>query len=110
MVSNEDFIQKCTEHIQKFKEQLNSQTQFCKQNRFTVKLSKNLAQLRRREQSALENRLNILESNVSSNKMLEEYNKRKNKIEEIYGNIAEGFKIRSKISWYQEGEKSSKIF
>ena len=29
LVSNEDFIQKFTEHIRKVKEQLNSQTQFC---------------------------------------------------------------------------------
>ena len=38
--------------------------------------------------------------------MLEEYNKWKNKLEEIYDNIAEGVKVRSKISWYKEGEKS----
>ena len=33
LVSNEDFIQKCAEHIQKVKEQLNSKSQFySKQN------------------------------------------------------------------------------
>ena len=41
--------------------------------------------------------------------MLEEYNKRKNKLEEIYGNITEGVKVRTKISWSEEGEKSSKF-
>ena len=66
---------------------------------------KNLAQLRRKEQSTLENRLKILESNLNSNKMLEEYNKCKNKLEEIYDKIAEGVEVRSKISWYEEGEK-----
>ena len=67
LVSNEDFIQKCTEHIQKVKEQLNSQNQFCDQTKweilkyefhlFTISFSKDLAQLSRKEQSARENRL-----------------------------------------------------
>ena len=34
----------------------------------------------RKEQSALENRLKTLESNLNSKKMLEEYNKCKNKL------------------------------
>ena len=41
--------------------------------------------------------------------MLEEYNICKNKLEEIYDNIA-GVKVRSKITWYEEGEKSSNFF
>ena len=77
---------------------------------FTISFSKNSVQLRRKEQSALENRLKILESNLNSNKTLEEYNKCKNILEEIYGNIAEGVKVRSKILWYEDGEKSSKFF
>ena len=36
--------------------------------------------------------------------MLEE-----NKLEEIYDNIIEAVKGRSKITWYEEGEKSSKF-
>ena len=77
---------------------------------FTISFSKNFVQLRRKEQSALENRLKILESNLNSNKTLEEYNKCKNILEEIYGNIAEGVKVRRKILWYEDGEKSSKFF
>ena len=42
--------------------------------------------------------------------MLEEYHKCKNILEEIYDNIAEGAKVRSKISCYEEREKSSKLF
>ena len=42
--------------------------------------------------------------------MYEEYNICKNELEKIYHNIAVGgVKIRSKILWYEEGEKSSKI-
>ena len=37
--------------------------------------------------------------------MLEECNKCKNKLEEIYDNILEGVKVRSKILMYEEGEK-----
>ena len=37
--------------------------------------------------------------------MLEEYNKCKNKLEEIHGNSAEGVKVRSKILWHEERKK-----
>ena len=119
LVSNEDFIRKCTEHIQKVTEQLNSQTHFCDQTKwevlkyeihlFTISFSKNLAQIRREEQSELENRFKILDSNLNSTKMLEEPNKCKNKLEEIYDNIAERVKVRSKISCYEEGEKTKAV-
>ena len=39
--------------------------------------------------------------------MLEEYNKCKNKLEEIHGNSAEGVKVRSKILWHEEREKKN---
>ena len=120
LVLNEDFIQKFTEHIEKVKEQLNTQTQFCDQTKweilkyeiclFNISFSKNLAQLRRKEQSTFENKLKILESNLNSKKNLEEYNKCKNNLDGIYDNIAEGDKVRSKVLRYEEGEKSSKHF
>ena len=34
----------------------------------------------------------------------------KNQLEEIYNDIAEGIKVRSKCQWYEEGEKSTKLF
>ena len=69
---------------------------------FTISFSKNLAKLRGKEQSVFGYRLKILESNLKSNKMLEEYNNCKNKLEKIYGNI--GVKVRSKM------EKNRPIF
>ena len=76
-------MQKCIDHIQKVKEQFNLQTHICYQTKweilkyeirlFNISFSKNLAQLRRKEQSSLENRLKILKPNLSSNKVLEEY-------------------------------------
>ena len=59
---------------------------------FTISFSKNLAQLRRKEQSALENILKIFESNLNSDKMLQEYSKCKNKLEEISDNIEDRVK------------------
>ena len=63
LVSNKDFIQKCTELIQKVKKQLNIQTHFCFQAKqeilkyqirlFTISFSKNLAQLRRKNNPPL---------------------------------------------------------
>ena len=46
-----------------------------------------------------------MRSNFNNNKMLEECNKCKNKLEEIYDNIAEGIKVRSKTLWYEERQK-----
>ena len=39
--------------------------------------------------------------------MLEEFDKHKNKLEEIYDNIAAGVNVRRKILWYEGGEKWS---
>ena len=38
------------------------------------------------------------------------YDKCKRNLEEVYDNIAEGKRIRSRCQWYEEGEISSKIF
>ena len=104
----------------KLKKQINPQTQFCDQRKweilkyeirlFAISFSNNLAQLRRKEESALEDKLKTMESNLNSNIMLEEYNKCKNKLGEIYYNITEGVKVRTEISWYEKGEKSSNLF
>ena len=54
LISNKYFIQKCTKHIQNVKEQLNSQTQTKWEiskyeiRLFNIKISQNLAQLRRK--------------------------------------------------------------
>ena len=96
------------------------QNQFCNQTKceilkyeirfITASFSKNLEHIRGKEKPALENRFKILGSNSNSNKMSEESNKCKNKLEGIYGNIAEGAKVKSKFSWYEDGEKSSNFF
>ena len=42
--------------------------------------------------------------------MVEEYIKCKNKLEEIFNNIAKDVKQRRKMLWYEEREKGSKFF
>ena len=56
-------------------------------------------------------KIKFLEQNLDNqNNNLEEYNICKNELDAIYGIIANGMKIRSKCTWYELGEKSSKFF
>ena len=52
----------------------------------------------------------MLESNLNCDINSIEYNNCKNQLDEIYDNIAEGIKVRSKRQWYEDGEKSNKFF
>ena len=72
--------------------------------------SKKISQNARKSQCELEKKLKELESNLSSEANFNEYTKCKNDLELIYERIAEGAKIRSKCRWYEEGEKSTKLF
>ena len=58
----------------------------------------------------LENKLKTLEKSLSYNKNIEENHKCNTDLDEIYGNIAEWVKTRSKCQWYEESEKSIKYF
>ena len=51
-----------------------------------------------------------MESNLTTNKMLEAYNNYKNKLKEIFDNIAEEYKAKAKSLWYEAGDKSSAFF
>ena len=41
---------------------------------------------------------------------LRKYERLKNDLELIYDHVAEGVKLRSKCDWYEQGEKSTKLF
>ena len=41
---------------------------------------------------------------------LSKYDSVKNELDEMYDHIAEGIRIRSKCNWYENGEKSRKLF
>ena len=58
-------------------------------------------------------RVKELESLISTDSeecSLQEYNKCKQDLEEIYNYITEGIILRSKTDWYELGKKSTKYF
>ena len=80
---------------------------------FAIKLSKQLARERRSQENILEN---LLESSIKelerthSEESYKCYEEAKHKLEAHYEKKVEGIKIRSKIRWYEQGEKSTKYF
>ena len=69
------------------------------------------------EQKAKRNKLELrvkeLDALISSNAeetLIQEYQKCKHQLEEIYNYVTQGIIIRSKVDWYEHGEKSSKYF
>ena len=68
------------------------------------------AKKERKQREELEVNLKLLEKNLSTEENQCLYDKCKRDVEEIYDNIAEGIRIRSRCQWYEEGEKSSKFF
>ena len=63
--------------------------------------------------SFLEKKVKTLELEItaeSSEELLVEYHTYKNELESIYNYITEGIILRSKVDWYEHGEKSSKYF
>ena len=65
------------------------------------------------EKFELEAKLKSLSKLISSNcssEVRKEYEECQNKLESIYENIVNGAIIRSRIDWYEKGEKSNKYF
>ena len=58
----------------------------------------------------LEGKLKELEQNLNCDENLEQYGIYKNELNDIYNDISNGIKIRSKCDWYEFGEKSKKFF
>ena len=57
-----------------------------------------------------EGKLKESEQNLNRDKNLEKYSIYKNELNDIYDDISNGIKIRSKCDWYEFGEKSNKFF
>ena len=72
--------------------------------KFTISYSKIHAKNNRKIKNDLENKLKDLDHDF------QKYNKIKSELEEIYEKFVEGAKVRSKCTWYEEGEKSTKFF
>ena len=57
--------------------------------------------------------MKTLTESISTNstiELLEEYEDCKNSLECFYDNITKGLIIRSKVTWYEKGEKSNSYF
>ena len=60
-------------------------------------------------ESKLKTLVNSLSTNPSEN-LLKEYEECKSRLKSLYDHITNGLIIRSKVSWYEKGEKSNKYF
>ena len=61
----------------------------------------------------LEEKVRDLEQRIKSDsnvELLKEYNKAKKELNQIYDYITNGIILRSRTTWYEEGEKSSSYF
>ena len=71
------------------------------------------AQERRQKRLNLEKKVEILESKISESSDPEvqiQYDNAKNELEDLYDYITDGAILRSKVNWYEQGEKSTKYF
>ena len=118
LLSDNIFKEKLKQHIQNIKNdsELSSDSQikweFLKYQirKFTIKFSKMRAKEERKQREELETTWKLFEKNLSIEENQRLYDKYKRNVEEIYDNIAEGIRIRSRCQWYEEGEKSAKFF
>ena len=76
----------------------------------SISFSKALVKKSKNEHALSLPKITKLEQDIDSEEKFDEYEKTMNELEKIYDNIAEGVKVRSKCSWYQHGEKSTKFF
>ena len=78
--------------------------------KFSVRYSKVTAEKKVKKQSELESKFKILEKSLSCDENIEDNHTCKADLNQIYDNLAERVKLRSKFLWYEESKKSSKYF
>ena len=57
-----------------------------------------------------ENKIKVLETRLHNDENMKLCNWHNQGLDEIFANIAEGTRIRSRCQWYKKGEKSNKLF
>ena len=120
LINDEKYVTQMKQHINKVKCQFNPafgnkayvQWEFLKYEiwKFSTEFSKNKVKLRREKLSRLEVELKELEQNLGNDEAKEQYNAYRGEINEIYDEISNSIKIRSKCDWYEFGEKYNKFF
>ena len=78
--------------------------------KFSVRYSKVTAEKKVKKQSELESKFKILEKSLSCDENIEDNHKCKADLNQIYDNLAERVKLRSKFLWYEESKKPTKYF
>ena len=84
-----------------------------KVRQFSQIYSKQKACERRKKRVNFKKKIEELESNLSENSAPEEiieYKNAKAQLDDLYNYVTEGAILRSKVRWYEEGEKSTKYF
>ena len=85
----------------------------CQIRQFSLKISKEKAKQRKDKRIGLESRIKELESSISTKSdsaLIDEYNECKQELENLYDYITRGIMLRSRATWYEHGEKSTKYF
>ena len=80
---------------------------------YSMKYSKTAAERRRKRRLELESKVKELEAHVtaeSSTQFMQDYEAAKSELEGVYNYITEGIILRSRVTWYELGEKSTKYF
>ena len=93
-----------------FDDQIRSEYLEYEIRKFSVHFSISEAKKRSKEMKTLENKIKTFEENLTNNESIEDYLECERDLNYIYDQKVEGIKIRSKYNWYEDGEKSSKIF
>ena len=80
---------------------------------FSIKFSKQKVAKSKQEIKQLEDEISVLESSLKSTDPQNEHERLiflRQKLNKFYDNITEGIILRSRVKWYEEGEKSTKYF
>ena len=80
---------------------------------FSKKFSIDKAKKRKARRLELESKVKEFEEQLttaSNDQLINDYNKCKKELESLYDNITDGIILRSRATWYEKGEKSTKYF
>ena len=120
LTKDEEYVKQTKEHIQNVKHQFDpifkkkpqAQWEFLKYEirKFSIAFSKIKSKEKRENLARLEGKLKELEQNLTCDENLEQHGIYKNELNDIYNDISNGIKIRSKCDWYEFGKKSNKFF
>ena len=117
LLKNPDFCPKLIEEIERLKseyEQLDPQTKWeimkYKIRCFCIKFAKTIAREKRKKLEDLEMKIKQFENCPLDSISSEIYSANKLEFEALMEEKTKGYILRSKINWYENGEKSSKFF